>query len=220
MPPESLKTPEKTRLEVAGILLDSGCVLTDFEKEFTFSSGVRSPIKVDCEKLLQSPNSFKSIISELEKVIKLQYLDFDFLCGVIKGGIPLAQSLGERFNKPSIARLGKKRDQVRTQLVSGGVKTNSCGLIIEDVLTFSTNSTLVAEQLRREDAHLIGVAVIFDYGFRLARDNLLNHGLRLWSLTNFSRTLEIGKQMRIFNDFEVEKLKIWWQTINLQSLPN
>lgn len=67
MSPETQSFLETQRLEVAQILLESGCILLDFEKGHTFSTGIKSPIKVDCERLKDSPEHFEKIVSKLDR---------------------------------------------------------------------------------------------------------------------------------------------------------
>lgn len=219
MLPEKLNSSENSQLVIAKTLFDAGCVLVDFEKPVTSSSGIQSPIKVDCEKLTEFPFYFKSVVAGLASVVHSNYLDFDYFCGVIKGGVPFSRSLGERFSKPSIARLGKRQDGERRKLFSGEISPNSQVLIIEDVVTKGEKVVLVGEQIRIGGSHVLGVMAIFNYCFKEAAENLVNNGLRFWSLTNFRQLLEIGQETGALKISVIEKLEEWWKKTNLQILP-
>lgn len=216
MTSEIIKTSE-LKTKVSKILLRD-CVQLNFENQFIFSSGLKSPIKIDFEKINLHPYDFNIIITEMEKLISNNYLDFDFLGGVIKGGALLAQCMSRKIKKPAVARLGKKQDEERKELVSGQIKWGMRGLIIEDILTTGLNSTFATEQIRAEGAHVRELLVVLDYGFRIARDNLVDCGLRFWSLTDFKTLLEVGKDFETFKDSEVKQLQDWWATTNLQNL--
>ena len=41
--------------KIANLLLSIGCVNIDFKKQFTLTSGKKSPVYVDCRKLISFP---------------------------------------------------------------------------------------------------------------------------------------------------------------------
>lgn len=212
---EKFRLKDKSRIQVAQILFETGAVDINFFEKFTFSSGIASPIKINCERLVEDANQTEKIINNLANVIQTNYLEFDFFCGVIRGGVSIAKDLGNKFNKPAIARLGNKKDVERMAKVYGDIKRGETGIIVEDVLTTGLNSTLVTKQLRKEGASVLGALVIFDYGFKIAKDNFVNDGLRSWSLTDFNTLLTVGRENGSFSEYNFEKLSTWWKGSNL-----
>ena len=215
MSPEQLKPSEKTELAIAQSLFEVDAVELNFVKPFTFSSGIKSPVRVNCEELIKSPDEYKRVVNALAETVKSTFFDFNFFCGVIRGGVPFAQELGHEFNKSVVARLGKKQDYQRRNQVFGDITLYDRGLVIEDVLTTAENVIMAAEQMRKEGGTILGVLTIFDYGFRKARDNLLESGLRRWYLTNFNHLLLVGQEIGAFSNPEIKDLKTWWGKINL-----
>ena len=60
---------------IANLLLSIGCVNIDFKKQFTLTYGKKSPVYVDCRKLISFPKEREFIINEMSKQIKSKYKD-------------------------------------------------------------------------------------------------------------------------------------------------
>ena len=61
---------KNSRQKVANLLLSIGCVNINFKKQFTLTSGKKSPVYVDCRKLVSYPKERDLIINEMSKQIK------------------------------------------------------------------------------------------------------------------------------------------------------
>ena len=59
--------------KIADILLKIGCVNINFKKKFTLTSGKKSPVYVDCRKLISFPKEREIVINEMAKLIKSKY---------------------------------------------------------------------------------------------------------------------------------------------------
>ena len=92
---------QNSRQKIADILLKIGSVNINFKKQFTLTSGKKSPVYDDCRKLISYPKEREVIISEMSKQIKKKYKK----CTVhtVKKSLPLIF-----FNSPSANALGKQ----------------------------------------------------------------------------------------------------------------
>ena len=61
---------KNNREKIANLLLSIGCVNINFKKKFTLTSGKKSPVYVDCRKLISFPKEREIIINEISKQIK------------------------------------------------------------------------------------------------------------------------------------------------------
>ena len=59
-----------SRQKIANILLSIGCVNINFKNKFILTSGKKSPVYVDCRKLVSFPKEREIIINEMSKQIK------------------------------------------------------------------------------------------------------------------------------------------------------
>ena len=61
---------QNSRQKIADILLKIGSVNINFKNQFTLTSGKKSPVYVDCRKLISYPKERDVIISEMAKQIR------------------------------------------------------------------------------------------------------------------------------------------------------
>ena len=61
---------QNSNQKIADILLRIGCVNIDFKKQFTLTSGKKSPVYVDCRKLISFPKEREIIVNEMTKMIR------------------------------------------------------------------------------------------------------------------------------------------------------
>ena len=74
--------------KVAEILINIESVKFSFEKPFTLTSGMKSPVYVDCRKIISFVNERQTIINYGIEYFKENNLDFDILAGGETAGIP------------------------------------------------------------------------------------------------------------------------------------
>ena len=61
---------KNNREKIANLLLSIGCVNINFKKKFTLTSGKKSPVYVDCRKLISFPKEREIIITQLKEAKK------------------------------------------------------------------------------------------------------------------------------------------------------
>ena len=89
--------------EVAKILIDIESVKFSFENPFTLTSGHKSPVYVDCRKIISYTKERNKILDYALSIILIQNkLSFEILAGGETAGIPYASFLAERLQKPMI----------------------------------------------------------------------------------------------------------------------
>ena len=64
---------KNSKQKIADILLKIGCVNVNFRNKFTLTSGNKSPVYVDCRKLISFPKEREIVINEMTKLIKSKY---------------------------------------------------------------------------------------------------------------------------------------------------
>ena len=79
---------QNSRQKIADILLKIGSVNINFKNQFTLTSGKKSPVYVDCRKLISFPKERDVIISQMAKQIKKKYKKSVLVAGGETAGIP------------------------------------------------------------------------------------------------------------------------------------
>ena len=86
----------------AKILIDIKAINFNFDNPYTLTSGKKSPVYVDCRKIISFTRERNQIISFAESYLTENNIEFDILAGGETAGIPYASILAERLNKPMI----------------------------------------------------------------------------------------------------------------------
>ena len=130
------------------------------EGHFILSSGLHSPIYIQCAKLLSYPNLSKKICLSLSKKIKKNFKDIDLILSPAMGGIVIGYEIGRLLNKETIfAERVKGKFVLRRGFK---IKKKSRVVIIEDVITTGKSSLECVKLINKSKGKLLGFASIID----------------------------------------------------------
>ena len=87
---------------VAEKLIDIKSVQFSFDNHFTLTSGLKSPVYVDCRKIISFIDERDFIMNEAINYFKKNNLEFDLVSGGETAGIPYAAIISERTKKPML----------------------------------------------------------------------------------------------------------------------
>ena len=131
------------------------------------SSGLHSPIYIQCAKLLSFPHLSKKICVDFSRKIKKNFKSIDLILSPAMGGVIIGYEIGRLLKKETIfcERMNKKF-KVRRGFK---IKKKSKVLIIEDVITTGKSSLECVKLIKKSKANLAGFACIID---RSSKKNL------------------------------------------------
>ena len=130
------------------------------EGHFILSSGLHSPMYVQCAKLLSHPSLASKICVSLSKKIKKGIKNFDLILSPAMGGIIVGYEIGRLLNKETIFC---ERVTGKFNLRRGfNIKKNSKVLIVEDVITTGKSSLECVKLIKKYNAKIVGIACIID----------------------------------------------------------
>ena len=130
------------------------------EGHFVLSSGLHSPLYVQCAKLLSHPNKSKNFCISLSKKIKKKIKNIDLILAPSIGGIVVGYEIGRLLNKETIFC---ERVNGKFKLRRGFyIKKNSNVLIVEDVITTGKSSLECVKLIKKSKAKLLGFACLID----------------------------------------------------------
>jgi orotate phosphoribosyltransferase len=111
-------------------------LLNNFVKRdgsWILSSGATSDIYIDFRKAPSHPFLWKQLVELVAE--KINKLDFDYICGVPHGAVPLATALAQRLQMPLLMLRKKAKIHGTKQMIEGEYKHGKPVLLIEDVVT-------------------------------------------------------------------------------------
>ena len=130
------------------------------EGHFVLSSGLHSPIYVQCAKLLSNPTKANKICLSLSKKIKRKIKKIDLILSPAMGGIIIGYEIGKLLKKETIFC---ERVSGKFVLRRGfNIKKKLRVLIVEDVITTGKSSLECVKLIKKSGAKLAGFACIID----------------------------------------------------------
>ncbi|KRY65418.1 Uridine 5'-monophosphate synthase, partial [Trichinella pseudospiralis] len=147
--------------------------------EFQLKSNHTSPIYVDMRRMLSHPtllNTAEDFMYEYAKE-----LEYDVICGVPYGAIPLTSALSVKRCIPMIMQRKDAKSYGTKKIVEGVYQPGDKCLIIEDVITFGSSIAETARVLRAQGLIVTDALVILDRCQGASR-NLESLGITKWSL--------------------------------------
>lgn len=172
----------------AKILLDIEAVHVNASEPFVLTSGARSPVYIDCRKLISFPRIRAALmsysVSLLAESVGVEY--FDSIAGGETAGIPFAAFLSERLALPMQYVRKKPKGFGRNAQIEGHLEAGANVLLMEDLATDGGSKFMFAEALRSAGANCDHILVIFYYDiFSSAQKKLADHGLHLHYLATW-----------------------------------
>lgn len=179
-----------------------------------FSSGIEGPCFIDLSIPLKDAAFVKLVTQGFKEIINKEELEVDAFCGVIRGGVPLAQLLAKELRVSWIARLGVKTDRERQRMIQGTLPSKSRVVIVDDIETTGLNATLAYQQIKEEGLNSNKVLFVMSYGLELAKRNLAKDRLVSHSLLNINDLVTFGLKTDLIPQSVALRINDWQQSLN------
>ncbi len=184
---------QNSRQKIADILLKIGSVNINFKKQFTLTSGKKSPVYVDCRKLISYPKERDVIISEMAKQIRKKYKKSVLVAGGETAGIPYSSFLCQKLKLPMIYIRKKPKGFGKGRLIEGDFKYKSTSILIEDMATDGGSKIHFIQSMRKSKLSVKDIFVIFFYDiYPSAKKNIKKMNINLNYLTSWNEILEVS----------------------------
>ncbi len=188
---------------VARMLLDIDAVLFSVDDPFKLTSGMMSPVYIDCRKIISFPRMRAAMMDHGVTVIThdIGYESLDALAGGETAGIPFAAWLAERIGLPMQYVRKKPKGFGRDARIEGSITEGQRVLLVEDLATDGGSKINFVGALREAGAKVEHSFVIFYYDiFRDTPEKLGVNGIELHYLVTWWDVLAECKQTNKFNE--------------------
>jgi uridine monophosphate synthetase len=145
------------------------------EGEFKLSGGAQSSFYFDFRKSFSIPALWETLI--LHTLDRIKDIDFDYVCGVPSGAVPLAAIIAFRCRKPLLMCRSSTKTHGTKKLVEGEYECGGRVLLFEDVITTGTSALITAKTLSKH-----GLVVKDVFSFLNRSTNYNTHGISFRSL--------------------------------------
>jgi len=198
----------KDREEVAEILIKIQSIKFSFDRPFVLTSGLKSPVYVDCRKIISYVNERNIILNLAKKYFQQNKISFDLLAGGETAGIPYASMLAEQLQKKMVYVRKKSKGFGKNQQIEGNFKKGQKSILIEDLATDGGSKVTFINAMR--DAGLIveDVFVIFYYNiFDFEKSPLSDLNVSIHYLCSWSDIIKVIEKKNLYNSENIGNLK-------------
>ena len=200
---------------VAEILINIESVKFSFKNHFTLTSGLKSPVYVDCRKIISFVKERDIINNKIINYFKKNKLNFDLVAGGETAGIPYAAFIAEKTNKPMIYVRKKSKGFGINQQIEGKFKKNDLTILIEDLATDGGSKILFVEAMRKAGLTVKDIFVIFYYDiFDFKSSELSKLNVNIHSLCTWKDIIKVIETKKIFDEKDIETLKFFLSNPN------
>src|SRR5206468_3944750 len=121
---------------VARMLLEIKAAHFNSDNPFTLTSGTRSPVYVDCRKLISFPKQRSTVLALARLAVECEWRQtkFDVIAGGETAGIPYAAFLAGELDMPMVYIRKAPKGFGRGSQIEGELPVGSTVLLVEDLL--------------------------------------------------------------------------------------
>ena len=193
---------------VAEKLIDIESVQFSFNKHFTLTSGLKSPVYVDCRKIISFIDERDFIMNEAVEYFKKNNLNFDLVAGGETAGIPYAAIISEKIKKPMLYVRKKSKGFGKNQQIEGNFKEEQRAILIEDLATDGGSKVIFVEAMREAGLAVKDIFVIFYYDiFNFESSVLGKLNVKIHSLCTWKDIISVMEKRNLFSQNDIDNLK-------------
>ena len=194
--------------EIAKILVDIESVNFSFKNYFTLTSGLKSPVYVDCRKIISFVEERDFIIDRSIEYLKKKGIKNDLIAGGETAGIPYAAFISQKLKKPMIYIRKKPKGFGINKQIEGHFNKNQSTLLVEDLATDGGSKITFVNAIR--DANLIvkDIFVVFYYDiFDFEKSELSKLNVKIHSLCTWKNIITYLEKNNVYTETEIHSLK-------------
>ena len=199
-----------TGRRVARMLLEIQAVHFRTDPPYTLTSGLASPVYIDCRKLISYPR-IRSACMDMA-VARVQdaagYARFDAVAGGETAGIPFAAWMAERMGLPMLYVRKKPKGFGRNARIEGDLQEGARILLVEDLTTDGGSKISFVDAIREAGGECAHTVVVFFYDvFDGVHEGLAKHGVSLHYLATWRDVLAEARAGAYFDPAVMDQVE-------------
>jgi orotate phosphoribosyltransferase len=194
----------------AGILLETQSVHFRPDQPFTFTSGRKSPVYIDCRRLISFPRARAKLMDLAVEMItrRIGFESLDAIAGGETAGIPFAAWIAERLSLPMLYIRKQPKGFGRMAQIEGEFQDGARVLLVEDLASEGTSKLNFVQAVRAAGGTIAHTFVIFHYGiFPSSVTSLQAEGINLHALATWHDVLELADRRGSFTPAQYQAIK-------------
>ena len=202
-------------LDIAKILIDIKSVNFSFKNHFTLTSGLKSPVYVDCRKIMSFVKEREFIINSAINYLTINNIDNEIIAGGETAGIPYAAYISEKLKKPMVYIRKKPKGFGINKQIEGDFHKNQSALLVEDLATDGGSKITFINAMREAELKVKDIFVIFYYDiFDFKKSDLFKLNVKIHSLCTWKSIIKYIEKNNLYTEKEILDLKIFLSNPN------
>ncbi len=194
--------------EIAKILININSVSFSFNKHFTLTSGLKSPVYVDCRKIISFTAERDLIVNKAIQYLNEHSINNEIISGGETAGIPYASFIAQKLKKPMIYIRKKPKGFGSNKQIEGSFQKKQSTLLVEDLATDGGSKIIFIKAIREAGLIVKDIFVVFNYNiFDYEKSDLFKLGVKIHSLCTWKDILSYIEKNKIYNQSEILSLK-------------
>ena len=194
--------------EIAKILVDIKSINFSFDKYFTLTSGLPSPVYVDCRKIISFTKERNFIIDKAIDYLTKNNIETEIIAGGETAGIPYAAFISQKLDKQMIYIRKKTKGFGKNKQIEGEFERNQKALLVEDLATDGGSKIIFIKAMREAGLKVKDIFVIFYYDiFNFKESELFKLNVNMHSLCTWKDIINYIESEKIYSEDEVLNLK-------------
>ena len=196
--------------QVARMLLEIKAVHFRADEPYTLTSGLASPVYIDCRKLISYPRirskCMDHAVAQLSDAAGFER--FDAIAGGETAGIPFAAWIAERLGLPMLYVRKKPKGFGRNARIEGDLKEGQRVLLVEDLTTDGGSKVNFVNAIREAGGECAHTVVVFYYDiFPQVHERLGEHGITLHHLATWRDVLAEARAGQYFDPETMDQVE-------------
>lgn len=194
--------------ETAFALLQINAISLSTNRPFMFSSGLVSPVYIDCRRIISFPEIRERLMSSATEILQADIAGTEALAGGETAGIPFAAFIAANTRLPMHYVRKRPKGYGPNAQVEGVIRPGQRVTLIEDLTTDGRSKLRFCKALRRAGAEVSDCLVLFYYDiFPETRTFLAEDGLTLHTLANWQDILAVANEGGLFDTSELAEVR-------------
>ena len=186
----------------AKLLIEIKAVHFNAAEPYTFTSGWKSPVYVDCRRIIAFPRARRAVVDfAVETILReVGFETVDVVAGGETAGIPFAAWIADRLAVPMQYVRKKPKGFGRDAQIEGVLAEGARTLLVEDLATDAKSKVNFVNALRDAGQVVTDAFVVFHYGiFPQSKTTMDDLGVRLHALATWWDVLAAAKAHGYFD---------------------
>ncbi|ARO22341.1 orotate phosphoribosyltransferase [Rhizobium sp. S9] len=193
---------------VAKMLWEIKAVHFNAAQPYKLSSGMASPVYIDCRKLLSYPRIRSTVMDFAASTLTRDagFEQFDCIAGGETAGIPFAALLADRLGLPMIYVRKQPKGHGRNAQIEGNMPEGSRVLVIEDLTTAGGSMFKFIDAVRAAGGVVDHGIALFFYDI-FGQQRFTDGKVRLHHIATWRNVLAVARAQKLFDDKTLEEVE-------------